>query len=328
MKLSTTHIIALLLVSVVIMSCRGQQTDKPPIRHHFNMTSQDRFNAQQENPFFEDGMAMRTPVEGTIARGNLRHDMAFYEGRDEDGNYIDEIPVELTESFLYRGKERYDIFCTACHGGIGDGNGVIMVGGYGYVPAPSFHTDQSRNMPNGEMYSAIAEGIRTMPSYASQIKVEDRWAIVAYIRALQRSQNIPEEQMEQFDLDLAELQEIYRTEQERAAALAEARARTAVEEVSVEAGEQSFIRNGCQACHSLDGTQVLGPTFQGLYQSEVTLDDGSTVIADEEYLIESIVDPSAKIVAGFDNVMPPYDFLSENEVQSLVEFIKSHSDEQ
>jgi len=327
MKLGLTYITALLLLSVALMSCRGQTTDKPPLRHHFNMNFQERFNSQQENPFFEDGMAMRMPVEGTVARGNLRHDLALFEGLDEDGNYIDEIPFDVTRDFLYRGKDRYDIFCQMCHGGTGDGRGIIMTGEYGYVPAPTFHRTDSYNMPNGELYSAIANGIRTMPSYATQINVKDRWAIVAYLRALQRSQNISEEEMDQYDVDIAELQEIYRVEQEREEARAAARAAAADDEVSAEMGERLIVQQGCQACHSLDGSPGVGPTFTGLFESEVTFVDGTSAIADEEYLYESIVDPGARITEGYDNVMPPYAHLSESEIQSLVEFIKSLADE-
>jgi mono/diheme cytochrome c family protein len=327
MKLALKPLSALLLLSVVMLSCRGQTTDKPPIRHHFNMNFQERFNAQQENPFFEDGMAMRMPVEGTVARGNLRHDIPLFEGVNEEGNYVDEIPVDVTRDFLYRGKERYDIFCQVCHGGTGDGRGVIMTGNYGYVPAPTFHSESSRNMPAGEFYSAIKNGIRTMPSYATQIGVEDRWAIVAYIRALQRSQNIPEAEMDQFDVDLAELQRIFTEEEERAEALAAARAVSGDDEVSSERGERLYIQNACQACHSLDGTSGVGPSLLGLYGSEREFTDGSSAVADEDYIIESITEPGALIVEGYDNVMVPYTHLSESELQSLVEFIRTISDE-
>lgn len=327
MKLALKHIIALLLISVMIVSCRGQLSDKPPMRHHFNMNFQERFNAQQENPFFEDGMAMRMPVEGTLARGNLRHDAAIFDGLDEDGNYIADIPFELTRDFLNRGRERYDIFCQMCHGGTGDGRGIIMTGGYGYVPAPTFHSDNSRALTDGEVYSAIANGIRNMPSYATQIPVEDRWAIVAYVRALQRSQYVPSAEMERYDIDLAELGRIFTEEQVRLETLAAARASGAGEEVSAERGEALFVRNACQACHSLGGAAGVGPTMAGLYGSERNFTDGTSTIADEEYIIESIVQPGALIVQGYDNVMVPYSHLSESELQSLVEFIRSLSEE-
>lgn len=327
MKFAFIHISAILLLSVALFSCRGQKTDNPPIRTHTNMNFQDRFNSQEENRFFEDGRAMRTPVEGTVARGMLQHDDALFAGLDEDGNFIEEIPFDLTRNFLYRGKERFEIYCQVCHGGTGNGQGIIMTGEYGYVPAPSFHRAVSYEMPVGEYYSAITNGIRTMPSYASQIKVEDRWAIVAYIRALQKSQNVPEAEMNSFDVDLAQLEEEFRAEQERLAALAEERTAGASEEVSAERGEQLVVRNACQACHSLEGNAGVGPTFLGLYGSERNFADGSSTVANEEYLYQSITEPGARIVDGFDNAMVPYDFLSESELQSLIEFIKTLSEE-
>jgi len=327
MKLSTTHIVSMLLLSLLVMACRGQKTEKPPIAPQQNMQFQERFNAQQENPFFENNMAMRPPVEGTIARGGLRHDVALYEGVDEDGEYITENPMDVTRSFMYRGKERYDIYCAPCHGGTGDGQGIIMTGQYGYVPAPTFHRSASYDMPDGQFYSSIANGIRSMPAYNTQIKVEDRWAIVAYIRALQRSQNVPQDEMEQFDIDLAEIRADHEAELARQEERAEARAAAQPDEdISVERGERLYTANACHTCHSVDGTRLVGPTFQNLYGSEREFTDGTSAIADEEYLIESIVDPSVKIVVGYDDIMASYDYLSESELQSLVEFIKAQSD--
>lgn len=297
------------------------------MRTQFNMQFQERFNAQQENPFFENGMAMRDPVEGTVARGMLRHDTVLFEGVNDDGNYVTDIPFDLTRDFLYRGKERYDIYCQMCHGATGNGQGIIMTGQYGYVPAPTFHRVDSYNMTDGEIYSSIANGIRSMPSYSTQIRVEDRWAIVAYVRALQKSQNVPEAEMNRFDVDLAQLVDQYRLEEARLAALTEARTVRGDDEVTVARGERLYIQNACQACHSQDGRDGVGPSFLNLYGAERNFTDGSSAIADDDYIIESIVEPGALIVQGYDNIMVPYSFLSESELQSLVEFIKSVSDE-
>jgi mono/diheme cytochrome c family protein len=318
----------LILLSAFMFSCRGQKSGQPPIHPQQNMDFQNRFNAQEENSFFENNMAMRMPVEGTVSRGNLKNNTAIYEGVDENGDFITENPFEITEEFLYRGKDRYDIYCSVCHGGTGNGRGIIMTGNYGYVPAPSYHREASRNMPEGEFYSAIANGVRTMPSYATQIDVEDRWAIVAYIRALQKSQYVPESEMEQFSVDLAELRQQYQAEQERLAALeAERAAARGVEEISAARGEQLFTMNACNACHSLDGSVLVGPSFVGLYGKERTFEDGTSTVADEEYLYESITQPDAKIVEGFQNAMASYDYLSDGELQSLIEYIKTLSDE-
>jgi mono/diheme cytochrome c family protein len=319
---------AILLIAVTLVSCRGQLSDKPPIHPQQNMYFQERFNAQQENPFFDDNRSMRPPVAGTVARGALRDNPELYEGVDEGGDYIEEFPVELTSELLYRGMDRYDIFCTMCHGGTGDGQGIIMTGQYGYVPAPSFHDQRVRELPVGEIYSAIYNGVRTMPSYRSQIPVEDRWAIVAYVRALQESHNVDEETLRGYDVDIAALQDAYIQEQERLAALEEERAVSEEEgDVSVERGQQLFTQNGCQACHSVDGSPMIGPSMAGLYGSEVELDDGSTVTADEEYLYESIVDPGASVTAGYANVMPAFGHLSDDDINSLIEYIKSLEDE-
>jgi mono/diheme cytochrome c family protein len=316
---------AVLLASLTLVSCRGQLSEKPPIHPNPNMDFQDRFNAQESNSFFEDGRSMRTPVEGTVARGNLRLDRAMYEGLTNNGNFVEKNPMELTRDMLYRGKARYDIFCTMCHGGTGNGQGVIMTGQYGFVPAPSFHDDRIRNMPDGELYSAIAKGVRTMPSYASQIPVDDRWAIVAYVRALQRSQNVEEMDMSRFDVNLSELQQAYDEEVRRREELAAIRAAGAGDPTA-DRGERLFIQNGCQGCHSVDGSSLVGPTLLGLHGSEREFVDGTTATADEEYLRESILEPSAKIVVGYDNVMVSYDFLSSGDIESLILYIKSLSD--
>lgn len=327
MKFAFIKLVAILLLTVTLLSCRGQKTENPPMRTQLNMQFQERFNAQEENAFFENGMAMREPVAGTVARGMMRHDTILFEGVDETGIYVEEIPFELTRDFLNRGKERYDIYCQMCHGATGNGQGIIMTGQYGYVPAPTFHREDSYNMSDGRIYSSIANGIRSMPSYSTQIRVEDRWAIVAYVRALQKSQNVPEAEMNRFDVDLALLVDQYRLEEARLTALAEARTVRGDDEVTVARGERLYIQNACQACHSLDGRSGVGPSFQNLFGAERIFTDGTSTIADEDYIIESIVEPGALIVQGYDNIMVPYSFLSESELQSLVEFIKSVSDE-
>lgn len=326
MKVTKYLLFAAIVLPLVLSACRGQQSEQEPIHPNMNMDQQKRFDPQEENEFFSDNRAMRKPVEGTIARGNLKQDQALYQGINEDSSFVEENPVDVTKSFIYRGKDQYEVFCTPCHGITGEGNGIIMENNYGYVPAPSFHIERVRNESDGYLYSAIANGIRTMPSYATQIPVEDRWAIVAYVRALQRSQYVPEEEVEEYDVDLTELQKDH---QEQMAAEAEEEAGAEEEgggEVSVERGETIAQENACMACHTTDGAESVGPTWQNLFGHEVTLEDGSTVTADEEYLRESIVEPSAKIVEGYPPSMTPYDFLSDSEINSLVEYIKSLSD--
>ena len=325
MKVTKYLLFAVIALPIVLSGCRGEKFQSQPVHPNMNMDQQRRFGPQDQNEFFENNRAMRKPVEGTIARGNLKHDKPLYQGINEDSSFVEEIPVDVTKSFIYRGKDQYEVFCTPCHGITGDGNGIIMANNYGYVPAPSFHIDRLRNEEDGYIYSTIANGIRNMPSYATQIPVKDRWAIVAYVRALQQSQNVPEERMKEYEVDLASLQENYKQEQ-LAAQKKKEEAAAAEGEVSVERGKKISSQNACTTCHSLDGSRLVGPTWQGLYGSERPLANGETVVADEEYLYESIVNPSAKVVEGYPPSMVAYDQLSESEVNSLIEYIKTFSD--
>ncbi|MDT0631340.1 cytochrome c [Rubrivirga sp. S365] len=189
----TPRLSLLVLAAAALAGCRGMTSDAPPIHPNLNMDYTQRFEAQEPSQFFLDGAAMRPPVAGTVARGELRTDAnaPFYYGRNADGSYVEEIPVPVTPSLLERGQERYDIYCTPCHGLAGDGRGIVAVGngglGYGFA-VPSYHTEALRERPDGYLYDVIQNGINTMPSYGHELPPADRWAIVAYIRALQRSQ--------------------------------------------------------------------------------------------------------------------------------------------
>ena len=179
----------LVLVALLLAGCRGTQSDNPPFHMNLDMDFQQKFGPQEANPFFEDNAAMRTPVPGTVPRGELRDSSALYRARTEAGEYVEGIPIAVTRNVLKRGRDRYDVHCSVCHGKSGAGNGIIMRGDYGYTPASSYHIDRLRNAPDGYLYDVIANGVRNMPAYGQKVPVMDRWAIVAYIRALQRSQN-------------------------------------------------------------------------------------------------------------------------------------------
>ena len=199
MRRHQMRLYTLALAALLLAGCRGMQSEEPPIHPNLNMDFQNRFDPQEANPFFRDARAMRPPVPGTVARGLLREDSEFFFGRTASGAYVDAMPVPITPELLVRGRERYDIFCAVCHGNAGDGLGVIMTGnggsGYGYTPPPSYHDERLRQVGDGYLYDVIANGVRSMPSYAQQIPVADRWAIVAYIRALQRSQYLDIEEV-------------------------------------------------------------------------------------------------------------------------------------
>ena len=160
------------------------------------MSDQPREGPLEASRFFRDGQAARTPVPGTIPRGEMRLDEHLYEGV-RDGEVAEDYPFELERSDLERGRERYDAFCSPCHGFVGEGDGMIVRRGFP-VP-PTFHSEHMREKPVGQIYQAIARGAASMPSYRNQISPDDRWRIVGYVRALQRSQlatreDVPAEQ--------------------------------------------------------------------------------------------------------------------------------------
>jgi hypothetical protein len=172
---------------IFIPGCgRGLPSEKPPIHLNPNMYDQEKYLPQGASRFFADSSGMRQPVPGTVARGEFWDDSAYYQGK-KDGVFIAKLPVAIDMSILQRGRERFDIYCSPCHSRVGDGRGIMIQ--RGYVPPPSFHIDRIREMPDGQVFFTISHGVRNMPSYAHQIPVPDRWCIVAYLRALERSHN-------------------------------------------------------------------------------------------------------------------------------------------
>jgi mono/diheme cytochrome c family protein len=177
-----------LFVLAVFAGCyQGQPSQDPPVHPVRNMYDQQRYNTQAPSEFFPDGATMRVPPAGTVARGFLREDSLYFTGMERDTFPVQKSPVLTTMAVLKRGQERYNIYCAPCHSRMGDGKGIVV--NRGMVPPPSFHEDRVRQFADGHIYSVISNGIRNMPPYRYQIPVEDRWAIVAYVRALQRSQN-------------------------------------------------------------------------------------------------------------------------------------------
>jgi Cytochrome C oxidase, cbb3-type, subunit III len=152
-----------------------------------DMHVQPRQNPLSRSDFFSDQRSARPPVEGTVARGQLHEDTYFYTGKTGN-NPGDVMPFPVTKEILERGRERYNIFCAPCHSRVGDGNGFVPSRGFSKQP-PSFHIARLQKAPLGYFYDVITEGFGVMPDYASQIPPQDRWDIVAYVRALQLSQN-------------------------------------------------------------------------------------------------------------------------------------------
>jgi hypothetical protein len=187
-KNSLTSVAAVFGLSLITLAggCyRGSPSENPPIHPNPNMYDQPKYKAQSESQFFEDGATMRHPVDGTVARDQLNNDDAYYRGIDSTGKQIEHNPVPVNMTFLKRGQERFNIYCSPCHSRVGDGQGIMIQ--KGYVPPPSFHLDRLRQVPDGYIFDVITNGIRNMPAYKYQVPVADRWAIVAYVRALQRA---------------------------------------------------------------------------------------------------------------------------------------------
>lgn len=151
-----------------------------------DMHDQPKFYPQRSTSFFPDGRSVRPQVANTVARNQMHADPYFYTGV-VNGKEGDGMPLPVNEALLQRGQEQYNIYCTPCHSRVGNGEGMIVQ--RGYRPAGNFHTDRLRAAPLGHFFSVISNGYGAMPEYASQISTANRWAIVAYIRALQLSQN-------------------------------------------------------------------------------------------------------------------------------------------
>jgi mono/diheme cytochrome c family protein len=195
----------LLAVCVLAVSCRRDMQDQPKMK------------PLRSSTFFADGLSARQPVEGTVPRGYLRTDTALFTGKKNknlsnisagasttpagpqpsanapsgQNAYPDDVetfPFPITEDTVRRGQERFNIFCSVCHGKTGHGDGMVVR--RGFRRAASFHDDRLRAAPVGHFFDAITNGWGAMPSYAAQIPVQDRWAIISYIRALQFSQNL------------------------------------------------------------------------------------------------------------------------------------------
>ncbi len=152
-----------------------------------DMHVQPRENPLSKSDFFPDHRSARPVVEGTVARGELHADRYLYTGKlgNNPGDYM---PFAVTRDDLMRGQVRYNIYCAPCHSRVGDGNGYIPSRGFPRKP-PSFHSERLEKAPVGYIFGVITEGFGIMPDYSSQIPAEDRWRIVAYVRALQLSQH-------------------------------------------------------------------------------------------------------------------------------------------
>ncbi|HUU82643.1 MAG TPA: cytochrome c [Phycisphaerae bacterium] len=182
-----------LIPPVLIARARAVKSDRPRLHLVPDMDNQPRYKAQQSSPLFADGREMRRPVSGTVARGDLREDDRLYRGMVGE-DWATTFPMPVTRPILRHGQERFGVFCAPCHGLDGAGRGIVAVIAEEkeeptWVPPLSVHSEEVRKRAVGHLFNTITNGVRTMPGHASQIPVEDRWAIVAYLRALQKSRD-------------------------------------------------------------------------------------------------------------------------------------------
>lgn len=172
-KLRTEASILSLALALIAAGCRNDMHDQP------------KYKPLRESDFFADHRSARPQVEGTVARGHLRVDVARYTGKAGD-NDVTAFPFPITRDDLTRGQQRFNIYCSPCHGRLGDGQGLVVK--RGFRQPPSYHIQRLKDAPVGHFFDVQTNGFGAMPSYASRVAPDDRWRIIAYIRALQLSQ--------------------------------------------------------------------------------------------------------------------------------------------
>lgn len=191
-----------IIATVTILGIPGTKSTRPPLQIFRDMEDQPRFRPQGESAFFANRMMDRPVVAGAVSRGRERADVfnadyrgkfaftdGYNRGQQADGSWVAGFPedLEVTYRTIERGREVYTIFCQNCHGATGSGNGIVTQ--YGMVGVPNFHTERFLEMPEGEIFNTIGHGKGIMSAYGDKIQVQDRWAVVAYVRALQRAFN-------------------------------------------------------------------------------------------------------------------------------------------
>ncbi|KAB8030994.1 c-type cytochrome [Fluviispira multicolorata] len=198
-----SSIIGATFLSLTLIGCRGQKSENPPILPIQNMVEQTSFGPQSKNEFYKDGRAYRPQILGTVEFDKPKTDKRLYEGKEPDSTehdpkWVKKIPLKLSEKDIQRGQAKYVVFCTPCHGYAGDSDGLVTQRAGGVIRPSNIHDKERLALPVGKIYDAIHNGVNNwnMPGFASQLSVEDKWAVVAYVRALQLTrratlENIP-----------------------------------------------------------------------------------------------------------------------------------------
>ena len=177
--------VALTVMAGLSGCARGCTSSRPPIHLNPSMDVQPKVRAQSASTFFYDGASMRPPVPGTVAIGGLKEDGAFFTGKGADGQFVTASPVPVDAALVERGRQRAAIYCQPCHDARGDGRGILFQ--RGNIPTASFHQEKIVNYPDGQIFDVITNGAGLMAGYRWPIPPADRWAIVAYVRDLQRT---------------------------------------------------------------------------------------------------------------------------------------------
>ena len=177
---------ALTLSSLVAVSgcARGCTSSRPPIHPNPSMDDQPKVLPQTASKFFYDGSSMRPPVPGTVPIGGLREDTAFFTGKGADGQFVATIPMTVDAALVDRGRQRFGIYCQPCHDPRGDGKGILFQ--RGNIPTGSLHQEKVLKYADGQIFDVITNGFGLMPAYGWPIGPADRWAIIAYVRELER----------------------------------------------------------------------------------------------------------------------------------------------
>lgn len=186
MRQSTQILCCAVLAAGALAGCRGKKSGDPPVHLIGDMDWQPHKLPQSESPIFGDGRSNRPIEQHTVARGKLKEDVAFFQGKEASGKFVQRIPFDVTSGVVARGEDRFHIFCTPCHDNTGGGEGLVVQ--RGFVKPPALYADHARGLSDGELFNVISHGQGNMPGYGSQIREEDRWAIVAFIRVLGQSQ--------------------------------------------------------------------------------------------------------------------------------------------
>ena len=178
------RLIATAAAAIALTGCAGQTSRQPPVQVFPDMRTQGRYDPQEKSPFFGDHRASRTPVRGTVARGLLKEDDVRYSGL-VNNQYVGKNPLTINEELLQVGQRRFNTYCSPCHDRTGQGRGPVGTRAM-WIPT-NLHEARVKGFNDGEIFHVITNGRRSMPPYKYQVTEDDRWAIVAYVRALQRT---------------------------------------------------------------------------------------------------------------------------------------------